>query len=86
VLDRTFADPSLPARIQLRRRTVYARYYTMLAAAALKYRQWGRGTEWMLTAIRTHPVAGAYMARLLLRHAGRRLSVMRRPARVSTRL
>jgi hypothetical protein len=81
-----FADPSLPTRIRSRRRTVYARYYTMLAAGALKYRQWSRGTEWMLMAIRTHPLACAYMARLLLRHAGRRLSAMRRPARASTRL
>jgi glycosyltransferase involved in cell wall biosynthesis len=86
VLDRAFADPSLPTRIQSRRRTVYARYYTMLAAGALKYRQWGRGTEWMLTAIRNHPLACAYMTRLLLRHAGRRLSAMRQPVRDSRRL
>jgi glycosyltransferase involved in cell wall biosynthesis len=74
VLNRAFADPSLPTRIQSRRRTVYARYYTMLAAAALKYGQWRKGARWTVTAIGIHPIALAYMGKLALRHAGRRLS------------
>jgi glycosyltransferase involved in cell wall biosynthesis len=78
VIDRVFADPSLPRRIQSRRRTVYARYYTMLAAAALKYGQWRNGAKWTVTAIRTHPMACAFMGRLVLGRAGRSLSGRRR--------
>jgi glycosyltransferase involved in cell wall biosynthesis len=78
VLERVFADPSLPRRIQSRRRTVYARYYSMLAAGALKYGQWRHGAEWTMTAVRTHPMAYAYMGRLLLRGAERWLSGRRR--------
>jgi glycosyltransferase involved in cell wall biosynthesis len=74
VLHRAFADPSLPTRIQPRRRTVYARYYTMLAAAALKYGQWREGARWTVTAIGIHPIACAYMGKLALGCAGRRLS------------
>jgi glycosyltransferase involved in cell wall biosynthesis len=78
ILDRAFADPSLPRRIRSRRRTVYARYYTMLAAAALKYGQGRQGVQWTVTAIRTHPMACAYMGRLLLGHAKRWVSARRR--------
>jgi glycosyltransferase involved in cell wall biosynthesis len=78
VLDRAFADPSLPRRIQSRRRTVYARYYTMLAAAALKYGQGRHGVQWTVTAIRTHPMACAYMGKLLLGGARRWLFARRR--------
>ena len=78
VIERVFADASLPVRVQSRRRTVYARYYTMLAAAALKYGQWRQGTRWAVTAIGIHPVACAYMGRLALRRAGRWLSGERR--------
>jgi glycosyltransferase involved in cell wall biosynthesis len=78
IIERVFADASLPARIQSRRRAVHARYYTMLAAAALKYGQWRQGAHWAVTAIGIHPVACAYMARLALWHAGRRLSGERR--------
>jgi glycosyltransferase involved in cell wall biosynthesis len=78
ILDRTFADPSLPTRIQSRRTKVYARYYTMLAAAALKYGQWRQGARWSVTAVGIHPIACAYMGKLGLRRAGRVLSGRRR--------
>jgi glycosyltransferase involved in cell wall biosynthesis len=78
VIERVFADASLPVRVRSRRRTVYARYYTMLAAAALKYGQWRQATRWAVTAIGIHPVACAYMGRLALRRAKRWLSGERR--------
>jgi glycosyltransferase involved in cell wall biosynthesis len=78
VLERLFADPSLPGRIRSRRRTVYARYYAVLAAAALKYGLWRHGARWTVTAARTHPAAVAYMGRLLLGRARQWLSASRR--------
>jgi len=72
VLQRLFADPTIPAHIKQRKRLIYAQFYTMLSGGAMKVGRWGECASWALKALGTHPAAVGYMAALPLRRLQRR--------------
>jgi hypothetical protein len=74
VLDSLFSDPTLPREIKVRRREIYARFYTMLCGGAFKVRRWRACAYWGARAIWTDPRMLAYMAALPMRRVTRRLS------------
>jgi glycosyltransferase involved in cell wall biosynthesis len=74
VLQRVFADPELPARVRLKERSVYARFYLMLAGGAFRARDWGNCARWVVRAARLDPRTLGHVASLPLRRVSRRLS------------
>jgi glycosyltransferase involved in cell wall biosynthesis/2-polyprenyl-3-methyl-5-hydroxy-6-metoxy-1,4-benzoquinol methylase len=72
VLDRLFADPTLPTRIASRRRQVYGSFYTMLAGASLRVHRWPDLARWTARALLSDPRQLAYMAALPARRLRRR--------------
>lgn len=74
VLDRLFSEPDLPQHIRVRKRLIYAHFYTMLSGGSLKVGRWGDCFRWMWKAALTHPAAVGYMVALPFRRLQRRLS------------
>ena len=74
VLERLFADPSLPPEVAGKRDRAYARLYAMLAGGAFNARDWRDFVRWSRAALRRDPAVAGYMARLPLRRLSRRLS------------
>jgi glycosyltransferase involved in cell wall biosynthesis len=74
VLERVFADPTLPPEIQAHRREIYARFYTMLCGGAFRVRRWKSCIYWASRALRTDPRTLGYMAALPIRKLRRHLS------------
>jgi len=71
VLERLFADPTLPQDVRIHEREIYARFYTMLCGGALKVRRPLAVIRWGALALRTDPRMLAYMAALPLRRLRR---------------
>jgi glycosyltransferase involved in cell wall biosynthesis len=74
VLDRLFADPTLPPHIRASEREIYARFFAMLSGGALKVHSWRECLVWATKALRTDPTTVGYMTALPLRRAARRMS------------
>jgi glycosyltransferase involved in cell wall biosynthesis len=72
VLERLFADPTLPEDIRTHEREIYARFYTMLCGGAFKVRRWGACAWWGFKAVRTDPTMLAYIGALPARRVARR--------------
>lgn len=80
VLDRLYGDVTLPEEIRMRRRSVYARFYMMLAGGYFRQRMIGQACYWGARAVWKDPRVGGYAAALPARRAGRvasRLSLAR---------
>ncbi len=73
VLDRLFADPTLPPRIRAHKRHIYACFYAMLAGGALKVGRWRDCLAWAIRALRTDPRILGYIAAMPARRLRRRL-------------
>jgi glycosyltransferase involved in cell wall biosynthesis len=74
VLERLFAEPGLPERVQAGRRLVYAHLYTMLAGGAFKVGRYRDCCCWAVKAVRSDPRSIRYMAELPVRRIGRLVS------------
>ena len=71
VLERLFADPTLPQPIRERRREIYARFFTMLCGGAFKVRRWRTCAYWGFRALRTDPRMLRYIGTLPARRIRR---------------
>jgi glycosyltransferase involved in cell wall biosynthesis len=72
ILERLFADPSLPAEIRKRRREIYARFYLMLCGGMFRVGRWRGCAYWGLRAAMTDPRTLWYMLLTPLRRSARR--------------
>ena len=72
ILDRLFADASLPPDVRAHEREIYARYYTMLCGAMLRVGRRRPAAYWGLRAVRMHPLVLGYILALPLRRFRRR--------------
>jgi glycosyltransferase involved in cell wall biosynthesis len=79
VLQRVFADPSLPPEIRARKRQIYARFYAMLCGGAFRVHRWRACAYWGLRALSTDPRVIVYIAALPLRRISRRLTRRSQP-------
>jgi glycosyltransferase involved in cell wall biosynthesis len=83
VLERVFADASLPPGVKSQRRRIYAHFYTMLAGGSLRARDPRQLVRWGSKALATYPPMVMYLLTLPARRFSRALS--RRRARTSRR-
>jgi GT2 family glycosyltransferase len=81
ILDRLYADPTLPASARAHKREVYARFYTMLCGGMFRVRRWRGCAYWGAKALRTDPAMLGYVLALPIRHLRR--MVDRRHAQAS---
>jgi glycosyltransferase involved in cell wall biosynthesis len=77
VLDRLFAEPSLPPHIRARRRAIYARFFLMLSGGALKVGRWTACGYWGARALATDPTVVGYIIAMPARRL-RRLTQKKR--------
>ncbi|HEX3616119.1 MAG TPA: glycosyltransferase [Solirubrobacteraceae bacterium] len=75
ILDRLFADPTLPAEIRSHRREVYARFYNMLCGGMFRTRNWPGCVYWGTRALVTDPRVVGYMMLTPIRRLKRRAEV-----------
>jgi glycosyltransferase involved in cell wall biosynthesis len=75
ILDRLFADPTLPSEIRARKREIYARFYTMLCGGMLRIGDVPGCLRWGMRAVLTDPCLIGYMALTPLRRVRRRLAL-----------
>jgi glycosyltransferase involved in cell wall biosynthesis len=73
ILDRLYADPTLPATARVHEREVYARFYTMLCGGMFRVGRWRGCVYWGVRALRTDPAMLGYVLGLPARHLRRRL-------------
>ena len=78
VLDRLFADPSLPPAIRAHRRAAYARFYAMLCGGSIRVGSPRSAVSWGMKALRADPRVAPY----IVGFPARRLSRRRRAARM----
>jgi hypothetical protein len=74
VLQRLFDDPELPERIRIRRRSVYAHLYVMLAGGSLRIGHYRACAQWAIKALWQDPRSVRYMGELPMRRLRRLLS------------
>lgn len=67
VLERLFADATLPGHIRRRRKEIYGTFYRMLAGGYFNAKQHGTFARWMLKSLRADPAQIGYVLRLPLR-------------------
>jgi glycosyltransferase involved in cell wall biosynthesis len=67
VLDRLFADPTLPQHIRRQQRRIYGRLYAMLAGGAYRNREWVALAKWSARALLADPRIITYMLALPVR-------------------
>ena len=72
VLDRLFADPTLPPEIRKRRRAAYARFYAMLCGGSIRVGSPRRAVSWGIKALRNDPRVAGYIAAFPFRRFSRR--------------
>jgi glycosyltransferase involved in cell wall biosynthesis len=80
VLDKVFADPSLPPAIRERRNAVYARFYAMLCGGSVRIKSPRETVHWGLKALRTDPGVGRYIFGFPRRRLARRRQAAAMPA------
>lgn len=80
ILNRLFADATLPPDVRAHEREIYARYYTMLCGGMLRVGRRRSAAYWGLRAVGTHPRVLGYMVATPLRRFRRRRHAIRGPA------
>lgn len=74
VLDRLFADPTLPAHIRRRRRRIYGTFYRMLAGGYFNTKQYASFARWTLKSLMSDFSQLGYMFQMPSRRLQRRRS------------
>lgn len=77
VLERLFADPSLPPHIRAHEQEIYARFYTMLCGGAWRVGRRRSCVYWGSKALRTDPAMLGYMMAMPVRRLRRRSQAAR---------
>jgi glycosyltransferase involved in cell wall biosynthesis len=72
VLEKLFADPTLPPEVRAKRRAAYARFYAMLCGGSIRVGEPRGALSWGRKALRNDPRVAGYIAAFPLRRLSRR--------------